>query len=318
MQDKSKHMKFNKNIIKDKLEDLKQHPVKILALLYPYILLTGVLIGYAYLNNISNIGRNSVPLTFLDTASNQQKDLPLVQPSVIPKTDVMALSQPSNDLVLKGMTIFNTTCVSCHGTDGKGDGVAAASLNPKPRNFTNPSGWINGSKISEIFKTLSEGVPGSGMVAFDTFSPEEKFALAQYIRKTFVPNPPTDTKEDLTALSETFKLAEGTQNPGQIPISDAMLLVIQDGHTKYEKVIRVLKQIINDFNNNGAEIFNKVTDNKIKALTALSSTDEWKKNEQNFVNLIVNELSDAGFNDNVHKLSSSEWDTFYNYIGKLF
>jgi cytochrome c553 len=27
-------------------------------------------------------------------------------------------------------------CASCHGASGKGDGVAAASLNPKPRDFS--------------------------------------------------------------------------------------------------------------------------------------------------------------------------------------
>jgi len=310
-------MKIDKNIIKEKIEDLKQHPVKIFALVYPYILLIGVLIGYAYLNNISNIGRNSVPLSLLDTTAAQVQDLPLVQPSVIPKTDVMALSQPSDVLVSKGKALFITTCVSCHGAEGKGDGVAGTALNPKPRNFTNATGWINGSKISGIFKTLSEGIPGSAMVAFDTFSPEDKIALAQYIRKTFVVNAPVDTKDELTTLSQTYKLAEGAQNPGQIPIKDALALVIQDGHKKYDKVINALKQINNDSNNNGAGIFNKVTDNKVKALTALSSTDDWKKNEQIFVDLVVNELSDAGFNDNVHSLSSSDWDTFYSYMSKL-
>lgn len=310
-------MTFNKNIIKDKIEDLKQHPVKILALLYPYILLIGVLIGIIYLSNISTIGINSIPLTFLDTTSTQEKDLPLVQPSVIPKTDVMALSQPSDELAAKGQALFSTTCVSCHGADGKGDGVAGAALNPKPRNFTSASGWINGSKISGIFKTLSEGVPGSAMVAFDTFSPEEKIELAQYIRKTFVSNPPVDTKDELSDLSQKYKLTEGAKNPGQIPIKDAMALVIRDGQAKYEKVISALKQINNDSNNSGAEIFDKVTNNKVKALTALSSTDEWKKNEQIFVDLVVNEFNDAGFNDNVHSLSGSEWDTFYSYMNKL-
>jgi mono/diheme cytochrome c family protein len=310
-------MKFNKNIIKDKIEYLQQHPVKILALLYPYILLIGVLIGYDYLNNISNIGRNSISLTFLDTTTTQGKDLPLIQPSVIHKTDVIALSLPSDELAAKGNTLFKTACVSCHGAEGKGDGVAGAYLNPKPRNFTNTSGWINDSKISGIYKTLSEGILGSAMVAFDTFTPEDKFALAQYIRKTFISNPVGDTKEELIALGKTYKLSEGAQNPGQIPISDAMLLVIQESHSKYEKIIKTVKQLTSDFNNDGAEIFNKVTDNKIKALTTLISTNEWKKNEQNFVNLIVNELIDAGFNDNIHKLSSSEWDTFYNYMSKL-
>jgi mono/diheme cytochrome c family protein len=229
----------------------------------------------------------------------------------------MAFSQPSDELVAKGKGLFSTTCVSCHGAEGKGDGVAGSSLNPKPRNFTTASGWINGSKISGIYKTLSEGIPGSGMVAFDTFSPEEKFALVQYIRKTFVPNPAIDTKEELTVLSQTYKLTEGAQNPGQIPITAAMSLAIKDGQVKYEKIITVLKEITNDSNNNGAEIFNKVTDNKIKALTALSSTEEWKKNEKVFVDLIVNELSDAGFNNGVHSLSDADWDALYGYMSKL-
>jgi cytochrome c553 len=31
---------------------------------------------------------------------------------------------------------FNTFCSACHGQSGTGDGVGAASLNPKPRNYT--------------------------------------------------------------------------------------------------------------------------------------------------------------------------------------
>ena len=308
-------MNINKNMIKDKIEDLKQHPVKILALLYPYILIIGVLIGYVYFNNISNVGRNTVPLIFLDTTS-QDNDLPVIQPGIIPKTDVFALSKPTDELVAKGKALFSTTCVSCHGADGKGDGVAASALNPKPRNFTSSSGWINGSKISGIFKTLSEGIPGSGMVAFD-ITPEEKIALAHYIRKTFVPNPVIDTKDELTDLSQTYKLTEGAENPGQIPVKDAMALVIMDGNSKYEKIIGALRQIRNDKDNNGAEIFDKVTDDKVKALTTLNSTLEWKKNEQIFVDLVVNELSDAGFNDKVHNLSDSDWDALYSYMSRL-
>lgn len=32
--------------------------------------------------------------------------------------------------------MFNTLCSTCHGNSGKGDGAAAASLNPKPRDYT--------------------------------------------------------------------------------------------------------------------------------------------------------------------------------------
>ena len=53
-----------------------------------------------------------------------------------------------------------------------------------------------------------------------------------------------------------------------------MTLVMQDERSKYEKIINILKRINNDSQNDGAKIFNKVTDNKIKALTALNSADD--------------------------------------------
>jgi mono/diheme cytochrome c family protein len=34
--------------------------------------------------------------------------------------------------VAEGQAIYQQNCVSCHGTEGKGDGPAASTLNPKP------------------------------------------------------------------------------------------------------------------------------------------------------------------------------------------
>jgi mono/diheme cytochrome c family protein len=36
----------------------------------------------------------------------------------------------------KARETFNQRCSTCHGTDGKGSGPGAATLNPKPRDFT--------------------------------------------------------------------------------------------------------------------------------------------------------------------------------------
>ena len=79
----------------------------------------------------------------------------------------------------------------------------------------------------------------------------------------------------------------------------------------------VMRQIAGD-PGTGADIFNRVVDNKVKAITMLSSTDEWHNNEKVFVDLIVDELGQDGFNYKVHWLSSSDWDIFYNYMNKLF
>ncbi len=303
--------------IKNILADLKKSPVKILALIYPYILIIGTGIGLFFLANLDNIQKHSIASLPQDSLAQMPPDYTLEMPKSVPKADVMLLSQKSDSLIAMGKSLFQSNCIACHGANGKGDGVAAAGLNPKPRNFTSKANWINGPKISGIFKTLSEGIQGSAMVAFDTFTPEQKFALAQYIRSTFVPDPPQDSKEDLTDLSQTFHLSEAQKSPGQIPIKDAMVLVNEDARSKYQKITEALRQISSDANDNGAAVFDMVTDDKLKALTMLSSTDEWKNNEQTFVDLVVDELNVAGFNDKVHDLTNGEWDAFYKYMSKV-
>jgi len=47
---------------------------------------------------------------------------------------------------------FEQTCALCHGLDGTGNGPAAAPLNPKPRNYTDPN-WqasITDDEIKQI------------------------------------------------------------------------------------------------------------------------------------------------------------------------
>jgi mono/diheme cytochrome c family protein len=39
----------------------------------------------------------------------------------------------------QGKAIFTANCQMCHGPEGKGDGPAAAGLNPKPANFSDPA-----------------------------------------------------------------------------------------------------------------------------------------------------------------------------------
>lgn len=48
----------------------------------------------------------------------------------------------------KGKTIYDNLCQGCHGKDGKGDGPAAAALNPKPRDMTDKAYM---SKLTDKF-----------------------------------------------------------------------------------------------------------------------------------------------------------------------
>lgn len=61
----------------------------------------------------------------------------------------------------KGAEKFNTLCASCHGEKGDGNGPAAAALQPKPTNFTDPA---NAARLTDdyMFKVVKEGGPAVG------------------------------------------------------------------------------------------------------------------------------------------------------------
>jgi len=79
----------------------------------------------------------------------------------------------------EGKKIFMMTCAPCHGNSGRGDGPAAAALNPKPANYTTKA--ISAESDGALFWKLSEG--RGAMVAFkSTYSEKQRWELITYIR----------------------------------------------------------------------------------------------------------------------------------------
>ncbi len=297
-------------------EEIRKDPGKIFGLVYPYLLLIGLAIGLFYIGKMNFIGRQEVPATVPDTTT-ASAELTIREARTVPAADVMKLSEPADSLIAMGKNIFQTTCVSCHGTDGKGDGPAAAGLNPAPRNFTSKEGWVNGPKLTSIYQTLQEGIKGSAMVAYEQFSPAEKFALAHYIRTTFVPEPPPSTKEDLAMLEQLYNLSQKRYIPAQIPVADAEKIIIKENSPKLSELKSLIDRIERDENNSAAKLFNKITSSKQHAITILLNSDNWKNNEQEFINVIVSNANQDGFNGNVFNLSDGEWDELFNYMKSI-
>ena len=80
--------------------------------------------------------------------------------------------------VEQGKKVAQVNCVSCHGAKGKGDGAAAAALNPKPADWT--SKRVQDESDGEIFWKLSTG---RGAMPSWKFLPEnDRWALVRYIR----------------------------------------------------------------------------------------------------------------------------------------
>lgn len=83
-------------------------------------------------------------------------------------------------LVETGRVAYRVNCASCHGDEGHGDGVSAAALNPRPRNFaTEP--FRLGDGVAQVFRTISQGIRGTGMADYADLPEEERWGLAYYV-----------------------------------------------------------------------------------------------------------------------------------------
>jgi len=84
--------------------------------------------------------------------------------------------------VSRGGTLFAANCASCHGSAGRGDGEASASLLPKPANLT--AARFSDERLSSV---LWNGVAGSGMPPWRQLPTEDLRALVAYIHSLHVP-----------------------------------------------------------------------------------------------------------------------------------
>jgi mono/diheme cytochrome c family protein len=67
-----------------------------------------------------------------------------------------AAAPPSADPTAQATEIFATRCTPCHGAEGRGDGVASASLVPKPRNF-HDAAWQSSVQDDYLAKIIQYG-----------------------------------------------------------------------------------------------------------------------------------------------------------------
>lgn len=89
-----------------------------------------------------------------------------------------------------GQTVYARRCAVCHGATGKGDGPAARTLQPRPRDFSGgvfKFKSVKGStppRLEDVRRSIRKGIAGTSMPAWhDLLTTREIDAVAEHIRQ---------------------------------------------------------------------------------------------------------------------------------------
>lgn len=171
-----------------------------------------------------------VALTMSDIGTRPAEALAKVTPVEAPAGNESKLHEQyknSNpELIAYGKTQFLAQCQACHGAAGKGDGPAAAAMNPKPRDFTSGY-WKQGSTPSQVFHTISNGIAGTGMSSFASLSVKDRWALAHYIR-SLSPNAAAETSESWNKSGLSNGAGSTDTAAAKLPTEMAMDLLVKE------------------------------------------------------------------------------------------
>jgi len=130
----------------------------------------------------------AIPFGLILMAGGGVLGLSVVLVDAYPTTYIKNPLPLESEVMVRGRALFQAHCSVCHGQAGRGDGPAAAGLNPKPADLT--SAHVDNHTDGDIFWWLNYGIAGSAMPGFkDTLSTIEYWELIRFIRSLRHPLP---------------------------------------------------------------------------------------------------------------------------------
>lgn len=123
------------------------------------LLVTSFVLAVATVGTQGACGKNDQPPA---PTSGSPRATPETGPSTRPSGGGGGNAGGSTSEVATAM--FRDVCATCHGASGKGDGPAAESLSPRPRNYTDPA-WQASVTDDDIKKIIVEGGQAVGKSA---------------------------------------------------------------------------------------------------------------------------------------------------------
>lgn len=294
-------------------KDIAKNPIRTFPIVFVYIFGIALLLGMYFISQVDTISFNTVPGSSLDTL-NIQRDIQMKKGGVKPAVDLAILKSAPAEWITKGKKIFETTCASCHGKEGKGDGAASAALNPKPRNFHSKDGWTNGRTFYDMYKTVNNGVASSGMTAYEYLPPADRIAAILFIRT--LTDYPKITDESIAKLDKEFNLSKDVVEPNQIPVKLAFKKIEKENKVLKDKVLKYLSSSTKE-NSEGAKLFEQYSIMPKKSLPILILNFKNVKTVDNFISSVSYSPEKYGFKNSVINLSSAQWKSLFSYFKKI-
>lgn len=152
-------------------------------------LMTVLALAFAALATLTACGGQDAP----PAAAPSEATAPAPAPAEPTESVEPATAAAGN---VHGETTYKMYCSTCHGVEGKGDGVAAAALNPRPASFaagafkydTNGNGTPG--EIEDIKAIIRDGAARHGgsplMAPWPMLSDEQLQAVAGYVKSLHV------------------------------------------------------------------------------------------------------------------------------------
>ncbi len=237
--------------------------------------------------------------------------IPVKQGKKAQPVDVAKVAEKTPAALAKGKSLFDANCAACHGRNGKGDGPAAVSLAPKPRDFASPGGWTNGYALTDIFKTLTEGVKGSAMGSYDTLSVKDRFDLAHYVQSFGDFPHGTVTRADLERLEHEFHLSEAGEEPSHAPVYRVMADMVADYRARS----------LPSFQPGGLtpaelRLYRRAVTDPARAAHTLALVQGWRANPEAFAVAVAGGAPGNGFSAAVGTFSDSEWRELQSILAR--
>lgn len=96
--------------------------------------------------------------------------------ALVDRFDIVVVPRKAPDFT-RARQLFAENCAACHGIEGRGDGIDARGMEPPPTDFHDAERWGQRT-LYGLYSTITAGVDGTGMRAFDELSEDERWDLA--------------------------------------------------------------------------------------------------------------------------------------------